>query len=128
MKYIPKNTYISDKIKLLLIVLIFFVIGVHLISPQSTAGAVGFSVLVLMICRAFVFPRKWEKSIGELVKKASLEDIAHFAHLVSKYLPVLARKKKFLIVKDDYGYTIRDKWESVQLHTNVYRILSWAGY
>ncbi|WP_217992464.1 restriction endonuclease [Morganella morganii] len=49
-------------------------------------------------------------------KKKRLEaaryDLTKFHDALESYLPILARKKKHLVVKDDYGYTDSSKWDS----------------
>lgn len=49
---------------------------------------------------------------GKLRAQDTRRDLKNFLSQIDKYLPVLARKKRFLVTTDDYGYISTDKWES----------------
>lgn len=67
--------------------------------------------LVLRIARYFIGIVLGYRS-KKIRTQDARRDLETFLSQLDKYLPVLARKKRFLITTDDYGYISTDKWEA----------------
>ncbi len=67
--------------------------------------------LVLKIAR-YITVIILERSSRKRRIQDARKDLEIFLSQLDKFLPVLARKKRFLITTDDYGYISTDKWES----------------
>ncbi|XYQ53239.1 restriction endonuclease [Pectobacterium carotovorum] len=112
MKYVPKSKYVSKlcRIELLLMALGFWFITKNL--NDHTAMYLVFCAVLLFVSHKFIFPRKWDNTIGSMVAEAPIKDRRHFSNHIEKHLPVLSRKKKTLIYKDDYGNIITERWDN----------------
>lgn len=53
-------------------------------------------------------------------------DLIRFKDAVEDFLPILARKKKHLVIKDDYGYTDSSKW--VKERNDFLNKFNWKPY
>ncbi|WP_426577687.1 restriction endonuclease [Xenorhabdus stockiae] len=70
---------------------------------------IGFLVLKILWYFVDIALRYRSKKIRVQDARRNLEV---FLFRLDEYLPILARKKRFLITTDDYGYISTDKWES----------------
>ncbi|EAY4479002.1 restriction endonuclease [Salmonella enterica] len=101
----------------LLIVLIIFGYGaakvyvdehhIDVAGIASNAAMIIILAFVVILALKYMAKLKHDKIRSQTLK----EDFVNFKNQVTPHLPVLARKKNQLIVKDDYGYTNRDAWE-----------------
>lgn len=68
------------------------------------------SIILLSIYLFLLF--FWTKTIGKKIYETPREDIQRFIDSVQKHIHLLARKKRIFVHKDEYGHTIKDRWES----------------
>lgn len=65
------------------------------------------------------------------IEKIKSDDYSSFCEKVSRFIPVLSRKRRFLITVDDYGYIDASKWENEKegfLNKLDYFPLKFKGY
>ncbi|EKQ8001606.1 restriction endonuclease [Raoultella ornithinolytica] len=111
MNYISKSEYLKSRMMRLgiVVLIILFILNSNNIGTSQLYLIVFGGVMFV----AFLFlTSRWESTIGEFVRNTPKEDIGAFVDAIEKHLPVLARKRRILIHKDDYGYLVTDKWES----------------
>ena len=81
------------------------------------------------IVLSFVFKITKTATWWQVGKKRSDDmqhDLIRFKDAVEDFLPILARKKKYLVIKDDYGYTDSSKWEKER--RNFLDKFNWRPY
>lgn len=114
MTYVSKSDYI--KIRMYIMAGILVIPTIYLLSNDIMAIDVAlFLVAIILLVCFFLLGGRWEKTIGEMARNVPREDIQCFIDSIEKHIPVLARKKKILTQKDDYGYIVTDKWNSEKL-------------
>ncbi|HBM0097730.1 TPA: restriction endonuclease [Salmonella enterica subsp. enterica serovar Blitta] len=76
-------------------------------SIASNAALVIIIAFIVILALKHLAKVKHNKIRSQTIK----EDFVSFKNRITPHLPVLARKKNQLVVKDDYGYTNYDAWE-----------------
>lgn len=112
MTYMPRGQY--SKSMTLITAIVLFLIGLYINSnyKKDIEYYVYACIVIIASVRYIILPVRWEKTIGKMIKNAPREDINNFIVLIDKYLPVLSRNKRILILKDDYGYISYDRWNN----------------
>lgn len=112
MEYVPKALYVKNKTRPILITVVVLSI-LLLISGIDKLVAIIFIIVGMFVTSLFsskIYPNRWDEEIVVMSRDAREADEQEFKEVISKHLPVLARKRNALITQDDYGNVIVEKW------------------
>ncbi|HEQ1858446.1 TPA: restriction endonuclease [Providencia alcalifaciens] len=73
--------------------------------------AVGVISLVYKLVRGYLRKKKSRETGLKIVQDQKI-DTEMFLDELKKYIPILARKRKSMVIEDDYGYKSYDKWDA----------------